>query len=290
MSNLVQRIITGILFLGVMIGSIWYSAYSFVALMAVVAILCHWEYLKLVRHFSSPSGIASRIATVLLLAFFAGISLTNRLNGLDWALMVLPVFLIVVEVLRKSDSAFTNIGASLTGLLYVVLPFCWLIRLGYVMFDEVYDHRLILAFFMILWVNDTMAYVVGRLIGRHKLAPSISAGKTIEGTIGGILFAVGAAALTRNLFYPPMIRLGAVTTGETSFVPMPYWLGFAFITAVMGVISDLSESRLKRMAGVKDSSNLLPGHGGFLDRFDSVLLSAPVVFAYFLLIHYLPRL
>ena len=116
-----------------------------------------------------------------------------------------------------------------------------------------------------IWVSDTGAYFSGRFFGRHKLNPEVSPKKTWEGAVGGTLLAVGAAALMQHLFLPTCFSVKAA-------------LGLGLLVAVVGQVSDLAESVLKRSAGVKDSSNLLPGHGGFLDRFDSYLLLAPLFY------------
>ena len=123
-----------------------------------------------------------------------------------------------------------------------------------------------LTLFMIVtvWICDTGAYFTGRFLGRHKLNKEVSPKKTWEGSVGGTLLAVGGALLMRHLFLPSLTLQAAI------------WLGL--LVAVVGQVSDLAESVLKRSTGVKDSSNLLPGHGGFLDRFDSYLLLAPVFY------------
>jgi phosphatidate cytidylyltransferase len=279
MKNFLQRIITGALFLAVMIGSVWYSSVSFAVVMAIASLFCLWEFLRMARKFSQPAVIMTMIAAVLLLL----IALTVRLLPLSQAYLglafVLPLLVIVPEVFRKTDQPFINICISLGGILYTVVPFIFLVNIGFA--TGWYEFRIILLYFIVIWVNDSFAYLTGRLIGKHKLAPSISAGKTIEGTIGGIVFAVVACVLLQNWFFPES-SWGPLVTYKP--LTLPQWIGFAVLTSSLAVISDLSESRLKRMADQKDSGNLLPGHGGFLDRFDSVLLTAPVIFAYLFLI------
>jgi len=279
MNNLVQRIITGTLFLVVMIGSIWFSQFSFVALMCIIAMLCFREYILLAKKIASPA-VAVNFSVAAGLLFVAAASVLLRFRYYFECVMFLaPVIIIFAELFRKTGQPFVNIGVGLAGIFYVILPFALLLHIGYLPSGATYEAGIVLGYFTIIWVNDTFAYVVGRLIGRHKLAPSISAGKTVEGTIGGIVMAVVAAALTYRLFVPGRLRFSEDIT-------LPVWMGFAFLTASLAVASDLSESRLKRAAGVKDSGNLLPGHGGFLDRFDSVLLTAPVIFVYLIFIQY----
>ena len=129
--------------------------------------------------------------------------------------------------------------------------------------------HLILLVFGLLWVNDIFAYLTGRLLGKHKLFPRISPGKTIEGSLGGLVFTVIAMALFSHY---------------VAWLPKSAAVGMAAIAVVFGTLGDLCESMLKRQAGVKDSGKLIPGHGGILDRFDSVLFSVPFIFVYLLLL------
>lgn len=189
--------------------------------------------------------------------------------------LIIPFMLILVvqELFIKDDIPYQNISSTLFAVLYITLPFA---ALNYLSFNELIyskislstDWSLLLGFFIILWTSDSMAYVVGRLIGKNKLFPRVSPGKTWEGFVGGIAFAL----LAGYLF--------ALVT-ESSVL---HWLVMAVIISIFGTLGDLSESLLKRSAGVKDSGTLLPGHGGVLDRFDGILFSAPLVLAYLLFI------
>ena len=136
-------------------------------------------------------------------------------------------------------------------------------------FSVLAGSKLILLVFALLWTNDTFAYLTGRLLGKHKLFERISPGKTIEGCIGGLLFTlVGVAVFS---YY-------------SEWLPMTAAIGTGLIAVVFGTLGDLCESMLKRQAGVKDSGKLIPGHGGILDRFDSVLFAVPFVFVFLLLL------
>ena len=134
---------------------------------------------------------------------------------------------------------------------------------------QFFSPKMVLVVFVLLWVNDTFAYLTGRLLGKHKLFERISPGKTIEGSIGGLVFTL-AAILVYSHF--------------TGWPPMGPAIGLGVIAVVFGTLGDLCESMLKRQAGVKDSGKLIPGHGGILDRFDSVLFAIPFVFVYLLLV------
>lgn len=279
-SNFWQRILTGSLFLLIMIGSIVLSFQSFYLLFGVVLVFATHEYLKITHHFSSPTK--GLLFTINILSYLlVGSTLLMELGSdpmyrliknitvsvLQFVLtLVFPVIIIVVELLQKKPKPFENIAYSVLGYIYIAIPFILLVQMAY---HRVwgYNYQLILAYFLLLWITDSFAYVWGKLLGKHKLAPTISAGKTVEGTIGGILTTTGLSLLGPAIF--PDLKF---STTE--------WVVFAFLIATFAVPSDLSESLLKRQAGLKDSGKILPGHGGILDRFDSVLLTAPIVYVY----------
>lgn len=183
----------------------------------------------------------------------------------------IPFFLAIFiwELYRKRPDPFTNIGHTIIGIIYVMAP---LALLNVFTFEEltVEGHKpeVVLGFFIILWLNDTGAYVFGRLFGRNKLFERISPKKSVEGAFGGALMGI----------------LGAVVIATyTNDLDIIHWLLLGVIITVSATFGDLVESMLKRSAKVKDSSNLLPGHGGILDRFDGVLLASPMVFTYMML-------
>ena len=173
----------------------------------------------------------------------------------------------------RAEKNIENLAVNLLGILYVALPFSMLNTLTINEFTgNNYNYVFILSLFIFLWTNDTGAFVVGSLIGRNKLFERISPKKTWEGFIGGVIFAV-LAAIIISMFYSEINRTE--------------WIIFAVLVAVFGTLGDLIESMIKRRLSIKDSSNLLPGHGGLLDRFDSTLLAVPVIFFYLKLLEYL---
>jgi phosphatidate cytidylyltransferase len=195
-----------------------------------------------------------------------------KLNALPLAgiSLSIPCFIaiFVYEVYRKRPDPFTNIAHTIIGIIYIMAP---LALLNVFTFEEiVYDYKpaIVLGFFVMLWLNDTGAFVFGKLLGRTKLFPRISPNKTWEGAIGG-----GFMALT-----------GAVAISWYSDdLSLINWLILGIIIVISASFGDLVESLLKRSLKVKDSSNMLPGHGGILDRFDGVLLASPMVFTYLML-------
>jgi phosphatidate cytidylyltransferase len=188
------------------------------------------------------------------------------------------------DILLGKDFTLKNLGYSALGLIYITLPMGLFIHLRLNVAEIWYftDYNfpgglspvgsgpgwliplLLLCF---IWINDTMAYIVGSLIGRTPFAPTISPKKTIEGTVGGMILAIAAAGVYGHFW-------------GSQWLALQHWLALAGIAAVFGTLGDLLESKLKRMAGVKDSGKIMPGHGGFMDRFDSLLLAAPFAWLY----------
>ena len=182
-------------------------------------------------------------------------------GGADWVITMVTLstitLLTVTTFAGSMESVLGRVAAGLGALVYCSLTLGFLILL---------PRELILALFGIIWVGDSAAYYVGKSLGRHPLAPKISPKKTVEGAVAGLAASVVAGVL-----------------GGSWFLGEP-WLGFGVIsgaTAIMGQIGDLAESALKRSAGVKDSSSILPGHGGMLDRLDSLIFAAPVFYLFF---------
>ena len=155
--------------------------------------------------------------------------------------------------------------------MYIALPFSTINLLAFQTTggEQQYNALLPLSIFVFLWVNDSGAYCVGSLMGRHKLFPRVSPGKTWEGSVGGGLLVLVAAAV-----------IGWLTGGETHSLSVPVWMGLGLVVVVFGTLGDLVESLFKRTLGVKDSGNILPGHGGMLDRFDSSLMAIPAAVIY----------
>jgi phosphatidate cytidylyltransferase len=279
--DLTQRTITGILFVAVVIGAIMWNKYSVAALFFVVSILGLLEFYKLSEAEGSRykpqkvMGLASGIIIYFLVAF-------NSFGDVQshHLLFIFPVIIsiVIVELFRKTENPLSNIGFTILGLLYIICPFA---ILNYFAYDSAYyqkaelemynyDYSMLLGFFVILWANDTGAYLVGSTMGRTKLFERISPNKTWEGSVGGAILGL----IVGYLF--------AYFTDSSVL----HWLVISGIIVVFGTLGDLSESMIKRSAGVKDSGTLLPGHGGILDRFDGVLFSAPFVLTYFFYLTY----
>jgi len=201
---------------------------------------------------------------VYLLIFYA--SFLHKAYLFLGLLGLVHLYLIAQLFTKEKSLLYGKTAFTILPLIYVALPLALLNYFFYLpggMIGE--SKQVIVGYFIIIWLNDTFAYMTGKLFGRHKMFESVSPKKTWEGSLGGLLFGLGGAYLM-SLF---SVDLSSIE-----------WLGLAFITIILGTFGDLFESLLKRRAGIKDSGNILPGHGGLLDRLDSILISAPFVFFY----------
>ena len=159
---------------------------------------------------------------------------------------------------------------------YITLPFIFIVKISFGTND--YNPKIILGLFILIWTNDTFAYLVGKSMGKHKLFERVSPKKTIEGFLGGAVFAAFAGFLISKLYIQPNPAFSAKS--------ILIWTIIALIVSVFGTIGDLIESKFKRIAGVKDSGSIMPGHGGILDRLDSVIFVAPIIFLFYQILYY----
>ena len=258
------RILTAAVLLSILIASIVFAPLEplFVAFALTVMVLALYEFWVLAGARGAKPDAA--------LGYVAGAAMTVAFyfNVLEWLVLIIPALTIAalaLEMLRGApfDKMIASAGATVLGVLYVVLLGGHLLAVR-TMPNELLAADLLSYFFLVMVSSDSGAYYAGRAFGRHKLAPTISPGKTWEGAVGGMLASLAAAALAHYWFFPEL-RLTAA-------------LPLAAVMNVLGVVGDLTESALKRGAGAKDAANILPGHGGFLDRLDSLLFNAPVIY------------
>jgi phosphatidate cytidylyltransferase len=281
MSNFWQRVFTGAAFLTVMIGSIWYSYFSLAALFLVISVLGLWEFYTLLEkanyHPQKHTALFICVTLNSCLIYLVGQDLfaSLLLPYIFWMFIPSALLIFLIELFRNKEQPFHNIGFTILGLLYVQIPFLFLSVLAFrtdmnlISLNELFTPYIVLGFFFLIWANDTFAYLSGRAFGRTKLFERISPKKTWEGAIGGAICTQGMAYL--------------FSMYVTELAPI-HWHVMALLVSVLGTMGDLVESMFKRSLGVKDSGNLLPGHGGILDRFDAVLLSAPFVVTYLVLV------
>ena len=276
LSNLIVRSLTGIVFLAVMIYGILsldFSPLVFAALFIVITWLSVWEFCNIVseRPDVTINPLICSVSGVCL--FFAVFCYSMGMTGsmaVFVPFIISIIYLLISELYLQRESPINNWAYTMMSQLYVALPFALLPVLATMTKGE----RLWLfplSVFIFLWTSDTGAYCFGSLFGRHRLFERISPKKSWEGSIGGTFVSLLASTALWHFY-------GDLT--------LPQWLGFALVVVVFGTWGDLVESLMKRQLGIKDSGNILPGHGGMLDRFDSSLLAIPasVVYLYTLTI------
>ena len=279
MKNLMLRTLSGLVLVAVFVGAVLGSQWSFGALLLLILVGGQTEFYKLARETGlSPQRWMGLAVGVLLFALNFIVfrqfsrSVTDEAGGavlylLLYIGLLLPT-LFVCELFRRSATPLANLGATLLGVLYVAVPLSLLLYVPVLAGDGVWRPETVLCYIFIIWANDVFAYLVGMTFGRHRLCERLSPKKSWEGFFGGLA--------------------GAVATGLAAAYALDanYWVwgGLALVASLSGVAGDLVESMFKREAGVKDSGQVIPGHGGVLDRFDALLLSAPYVFLYLLLV------
>jgi phosphatidate cytidylyltransferase len=271
-NNLISRTITGIFFVVAIIGSILIGHILFSVLFLIITVATLTELFQLLKK-EGKTEILFLPGVVLGGVFFILASLSAlHIIPLKYLLLgfSMPAILFIIELYRRKENPFLNVSVTLTGMIYVVLPFSILnFLLNPSLVPGEYHPANLIGFFVILWTYDTFAYLTGMLLGRNRLFERISPKKSWEGVIGGLLFGLFAAWIVAKFSH------------ENDFV---IWAVQAIVIVIFGTFGDLVESLLKRSLNIKDSGKLLPGHGGLLDRFDAVLFAAPAVFVYYLLI------
>jgi phosphatidate cytidylyltransferase len=279
------RALTAIVFVAVMLTGLLWNEWSFLLLFSIIHFGCWWEYIKLVEKihkifFHPYVKLGLMVAGYGLMLWFCGsayrISGYGLKENISLPLSAAGFVMLVMGIFQKTKIDLRSFGAAFLGLFYISLSWGLMINLYPGVDIHVHDSMYVLgeSFFPIIiiaciWINDTMAYIAGSLIGKTPFS-KISPKKTWEGTIGGIILCMAAMGL---LF--PLIFFGTI---DPAFLIVIAPL--ALIISVTGTLGDLLESKLKRLAGVKDSGRLMPGHGGFMDRFDSLLVATPFAWLY----------
>ena len=275
MKNFIVRTITGVFFVAAIIVG-FLNAQAMVALFALITGLTIWEFTGLVndRPYVSVNRFICTVSGVYLFIAMAGYN-----SGMTPATVFIPylvsiVYLMIAELYQQAKDPINNWAYTMLSQLYIALPFSLLNVLAFRSngYNIEYSYLAPLAVFVFLWMNDTGAYCVGSLLGRHKLFPRVSPGKTWEGSIGGALLVVAVALAIWH--FTTLYGVNDLGLSATE------WAGMGLVVVVFGTWGDLVESLFKRTLGVKDSGNILPGHGGMLDRFDSSLLAVPAVVVY----------
>lgn len=276
--NLIIRAITGAVFVAIMVVGISFRPDVMILLFAAITGLTIWEFTGLVNQ-SENVAVNRFISTAAGIYFFLAVA--GYCSGLTPSAAFVPylltvVYLLVSELYLKQTNPINNWAYTMLSQMYIALPFSMINVLAFRSTPDgnvTFEWLLPLSLFIFLWTNDTGAYCSGSLLGRHKLFPRISPGKSWEGSIGGAVFVMIASAIIYFL------NVGQ-TDGLVAGMPLWQWLGLGLVVVVFGTWGDLVESLFKRTLGIKDSGNILPGHGGMLDRFDSSLMAIPAAVVY----------
>ena len=278
MKNFIVRTITGIIFVAAIVAS-FLRPEAMVLLFSIVTGLTVWEFTGLVNTNANVNVNVNRfISTAAGVYFFYAMTYfcSDLYGGSAKSVVFIPylvtiIYLLVAELYLKQEDPIADWAYTMLSQMYIALPFSLLNVLAFTATPQGtvnFNTLLPLSVFVFLWINDTGAYCTGSLIGRHKLFPRISPAKSWEGSIGGAVFVL-AAAYAISYFLD-----------QQQMLTMPAWLGLGLVVVIFGTWGDLVESLFKRTLGVKDSGNILPGHGGMLDRFDSSLLAIPAAVVY----------
>lgn len=276
MNNFIVRTITGILFVAVVVCS-FLRPQAMVLLFALITGLTIWEFTGLVndREKVTVNRLISTVAGVYFFFAVAGFSSDLTPSAVFIPYLVSIIYLMVAELYLKNEDPIHDWAYTMMAQLYIALPFSLLNTLAFHSTPQglvAYDAVLPLSVFVFLWMNDTGAYLCGSLLGKHKLFPRISPGKSWEGSIGGGILVIAVAVLVWYLTDQYQLNQLGLTAIE--------WAGLGLTVVIFGTWGDLVESLFKRTLGIKDSGNILPGHGGMLDRFDSSLLAIPAAVVY----------
>jgi phosphatidate cytidylyltransferase len=282
------RTMTAAIFVAVLLSCICYNFISFSSLFFTVSIWGLYEFYILAEKLGAKpykwiGYITGVFMFVLGIASNSNLALFYPIENLFAFILVAVFCTFIVALFDSKPNTITNITYTLSGIVYAVLPFIILTNIACIdkaftfnhpegsFYERIapYNYHNVLGIILLIWASDVCAYLVGSFIGKYKLYERISPGKTWEGTIGSAILTMGCSFIVANWF--PEIAL-------------KHWIAISFIVSVFGTIGDLVESMLKRQAGVKDSGKIMPGHGGILDRFDSLLFVSPFIYAYLLII------
>lgn len=268
MKGLVKRSITGIVFAAVMLAGIIIHQYVFAVIFTAFLLLTLHEFYKISENIgyepSTKIGLISAFLLFNIFFFAANHFIPQKYIFLS---ILIPLVTLLPDLFDKRKNGFKNSMITIAGIIYIAIPFS---LLSFILFpgiesDSQFYPWILIGIFVIIWMYDSMAYVFGSWLGKHKICERISPKKSWEGLIGGAVFAVITSVVISKFF------------DELSITS---WIVIALLIVSFGTSGDFFESKLKREAGVKDSGTILPGHGGMLDRFDTVLFAVPVIFVW----------
>ncbi|MDX2360944.1 MAG: phosphatidate cytidylyltransferase [Crocinitomicaceae bacterium] len=270
MNNVLLRSLTGAVFITVVLFPLFWKDEAATTVFGAFMVLGLIEFFKLFKKSDSihPSYEIGLVLGLLIFGLSTFIAY-GYLSNIFYLTVVPLVFLgVLAEIWRKKENPLINVGVTVLGIVYVTVPFVLMALFNLENQTSLHQHNsfpLLAGMFILIWMNDTFAYLSGRFFGKTKLIERISPNKTWEGTIGGVIFTIAAGFAIGLIFDDQHIT---------------FWVISAIIIAPCAAVGDLLESLFKRNMGVKDSGNILPGHGGILDRFDATLFTAPFFIAW----------
>lgn len=273
LKNFIVRTISGALFVAIMIAG-FLDAVGMTALFSLIIGMTIWEFTGLVNE---REGVSVNRFICTVAGVFLNQAMSGFCSGLTPAIVFIPylitiIYLFISELYLKQEDPIHDWAYAMMSQLYIALPFSCINILAFTTCE--FYWLLPMSIFIFLWCNDSGAYLCGSLLGKHKLFPRISPGKSWEGSIGGGILVVAVAALVSYL--EPTTAEGMGRSGMNILE----WMGLGLVVVFFGTWGDLVESLFKRTLGIKDSGNVLPGHGGMLDRFDSSLMAIPAAVIY----------
>jgi phosphatidate cytidylyltransferase len=275
MNELIKRSLTGLIYALVVIGSVFWSFYSMIVFFGISSLLCSWEFLNAYRGSQYKlQWYYSLTLSLVIYMLYICILLFEPMGAAYLGILIPLVFgMFVWELFRKKEHPFSNISLSLLIPFYTTLPFAFMSNMAYL--DKQFNPGIVIGIILLSWANDTFAYLIGRTFGRTKLMERISPKKTVEGSLAGLVSTI----LIAYFILPHVFNVDGITQFD--------WLIIGILIVVFGSLGDLVESMFKRSVGIKDSGKLLPGHGGFLDRFDALLLAVPFIYSYLYIVRHL---
>ena len=275
-----KRAISGAVYVILLLASILYSTESFLILFGIFLIISLFEFCNLIK-VNKLIPVITGASIYLFITFFSNYDRSKNVDipTLDNILLATTLLISIKCIFFLFDNKnqeINNLSKYLYLLGYITLPFVFITKISFGI--NAYNPKIVIGLFILIWTNDTFAYIVGKSIGKHKLFEKISPKKTIEGFLGGLIFAIFAGYLISSYLIKP--------SAQFSDKSILIWMIIAAIVGVIGTVGDLIESKFKRIAGVKDSGKIMPGHGGVLDRLDSVIFVAPFIFLFYKILYY----
>lgn len=274
LKNFIIRTLSGIVMVATLIGATLFSKLTFVLLLLAITLGGEWEFYRLAKKAgTSPQRFVGMLAgTMMIVAAAAALHEILAITAvLMVAFMILIPMPLIFELYRKSATPMANVGITYAGVIYVALPMALLTFFPLMLGNGEWKPWSVILYIFIIWANDVFAYLFGITLGKHRLFERISPKKSWEGFFGGLL---GAMAM-------------GFVAAKVLDANVALWIGLALIAAITGVFGDLVESLLKRSVDVKDSGSFIPGHGGWLDRFDALIFSVPFAFIYLVIVEFI---